>query len=137
MASAGLYTPEILAAAMTLTQFPWNDGLERKGSARSRSCGSTIEMGLALDVQGRISTIGIRPHACAVGQAAASLFARNAIGRDQAQIAASRQDLAAWLAQAGTAPDWPGIDLLETARNYPARHGAIMLAWDAALDALS
>jgi NifU-like protein involved in Fe-S cluster formation len=33
-------------------------------------------------------------------------------------------------------PDWPGIDLIAVARDYPARHGAIMLAWEAALSAL-
>lgn len=137
MASRGLYTPEILAAAMTLTQFPWDDAFGRKGSARSRSCGSTIEMGLTLDAQGRITTLGIRPHACAVGQAAASLFARNAIGLDAVQIATARDDLATWLSDDGNAPDWPEIDLLASARTYPARHGAILLAWDAALDALS
>jgi hypothetical protein len=34
-------------------------------------------------------------------------------------------------------PDWPGIALLRRARDYPGRHGAILLAWDAALAALA
>ncbi|MFY7835283.1 MAG: iron-sulfur cluster assembly scaffold protein [Novosphingobium sp.] len=136
-AGRGLYTPEILALAMELSGTPWDEALPHKGNARSRSCGSTIEMGVATDEAGAITTIGLRPHACAIGQAAAALFVRSAKGRDRASIAASRAALADWLLGEGGQPDWPALDLLATARTYPARHGAILLAWDAALDALS
>jgi hypothetical protein len=34
-------------------------------------------------------------------------------------------------------PDWPDFSLLEAARDYPGRHGALQLPWRAALDALS
>lgn len=135
-AGRGLYTPEILALAMELAVTPWDEALPHKGNARSRSCGSTIDMGLAIDAAGAITTIGLRPHACAVGQAAAALFVRSAKGRDRTSIAASRATLADWLADEGPQPDWPQLDLLANARTYPARHGAILLAWDAALDAL-
>jgi len=132
-----LYTPDILAAAMALTAFPWSETYTLKGVARSRSCGSAIEMGLMLDVAGKVAAIGVKPHACAVGQAAAALFSQNAAGLDRTEIQAARQALATWLASEGPQPDWPGISLLEPARAYSARHGAILLAWDAALDALS
>lgn len=132
----GLYTPEILAAAMDLTAFPWDDTLALRGAARSRSCGSSIEIALSLDPDGNIAALGIKPHACAVGQAAASLFARSAQGRNEDDVRSARQALATWLANDGKAPDWPGLALLDAARSYPARHGAILLAWDAALDAL-
>lgn len=132
----GLYTPAILAAAMDLTKYPWNDGYGLRGSARSRSCGSTIEICLALDLNGNVSALGLKPHACAVGQAAASIFAQGGLGLNLGQLRKARQDLATWLADGGVVPDWPGIALLEPARAYPARHGAILLAWDAALDAL-
>ncbi|NLR70019.1 iron-sulfur cluster assembly scaffold protein [Novosphingobium sp. ERN07] len=135
-AGRGLYTPEVLALAMELSAAPWDEALPHKGNARSRCCGSTIDIALATDAAGAITAIGLRPHACAVGQAAAALFVRSAKGRDQVSIAASRAALADWLAGEGPQPDWPELDLLTTARTYPARHGAILLAWDAALDAL-
>lgn len=122
---------------MDLIAFPWNDALTLRGVARSRSCGSSIEIALSLDPDGKIATLGIKPHACAVGQAAASLFARSAVGRDEGDIRGARQALATWLASDGKAPDWPDMALLDAARSYPARHGAILLAWDAALDALA
>ncbi len=132
----GLYTPEILATAMDLTAYPWNETFLLKGGARSRSCGSAIEIGIEIDHQGRISAIGLRPHACAVGQAAASIFAKNVVGLDRNDLRQVRQALALWLAGEGEKPVWPEIDLLDPARAYPARHGAILLAWDAALDAM-
>lgn len=134
--SRGLYTPEILATAMELAAFPWDEALPHKGSARSRSCGSAMDLALGTDGEGHITGIAARPHACAVGQAAAALFLRNATGLDRAEIAASRDAIAQWLAGHCERPAWPGIALLEPALAYPARHAAILLAWDAALDAL-
>ena len=136
MNAARLYTPQVLASAVSLARFPMNDALPLRGSARSASCGSTLEIGLALDGTGRVEAIGVAAQACAIGQAAAALFAEGAAGRDRAQLAATADDMRAWLAGQGGMPDWPGIALIEPARAYPARHGAIMLAWDAALRAL-
>lgn len=135
MNAARLYTPDVLASAVSLARFPMTDALPLRGSARSARCGSTLEIGLALNGAGRIEAIGVAAQACAIGQAAAALFAEGAAGRDGAQLAAAADDIRAWLAEQGGMPDWPGIELIEPARAYPARHGAIMLAWDAALRA--
>ncbi|CAM4169947.1 Fe-S cluster formation protein [Novosphingobium lubricantis] len=135
-AGRGLYSPQILAAAMDLVAYGWDDAHPLRGSARSRSCGSTLDVGMSLDAQGRIDALGIRPHACAVGQAAAAIFAKAAKGRTRASVTSARADIAGWLAGDAGLPDWPGISLIAPAQAYPARHGAILLAWDAALDAL-
>ena len=131
-----LYTPDILGAATALAGFAWDDSLPLKGDARSRRCGSTLMLGLSVDAAGRIDGLGLRAHACAIGQAAAYAFANAARGRSRTEIAAARGALAAWLAGEGPMPDWPGIALVEPALGYPGRHDAILLAWDAALAAL-
>lgn len=132
-----LYSPEILAAAVGLAKYPIDTSLPLAGEARSRSCGSTLAVALAIDGQGRIVRIGCRAQACAVGQAAAHLFVTSATGRTAAELADARTALAEWLTGEGPLPGWPGIALLDPARDYPARHGAILLAWDAALAALA
>jgi NifU-like protein involved in Fe-S cluster formation len=132
-----LYTPELLGLAVSLAGYPLDDTLPHRGSARSRSCGSTLEAGLALDETGRIERLGLRVRACAVGQAAAALFAQAAMGQAQADLQRAHDALARWLGEGGDLPDWPGIAVLQEARGYPGRHGAIMLPWSAALDALS
>lgn len=138
MASAdALYTPEMLALATGLANYPLDDGLPLRGEARSKSCGSTMEVGVAIDATGAIERIGLRAHSCAVGQAAAALFAAHAPGLDRSRVEAAHDEIAAWLAGANDAtPDWPGLAILNAARSYPARHGAILLAWRAALAAL-
>jgi NifU-like protein involved in Fe-S cluster formation len=136
MATETLYSPRVLALATSLATYPWDDKLPLQGSARSKSCGSTISLGLAVDAYGRIQGIGLKSHACAIGQAAAAIFAEGAIGRDAACIHRAGNAIELWLTGQGELPDWPGIGAIGAALEYPARHGAIMLAWRAAMDLL-
>ena len=56
-----------------------------------------------------------------------------------AQIDALQKDMdlqKAWLAGDRQRPDWPGLEAIDAARDYPGRHGAIMLAWQAARELL-
>lgn len=132
-----LYTPELLGLAVSLADFPFDDSLSLRGSARSRSCGSALDAGFVMDGEGRVERLGLRVRACAVGQAAAAIFAQGARGVSLAEIEAAHSEVAAWLAEVGETPAWPGIEALREARAFPGRHGAIMLPWSAALDALS
>lgn len=132
-----LYTPELLALAVALADFPADPGLPLHGEARSKSCGSTLKVDMATAADGSIERLGLQVRACAVGQAAAAIFARAAAGCSPAEIEAAHEGLARWLDRTGDTPDWPGIEAIAAARAYPARHGAIMLPWTAALSALS
>lgn len=137
MSSSGaLYTPQVLALATSLARFPLDEGLLQRGTARSPTCGSTIEIGLSCDSSGAIAQLGLRAHACAIGQAAAAIFAEAAAGHDAATIKAAEAEIANWL-EGGALPDWPNFSAIAAARAYPARHGAILLPWKAALAALS
>lgn len=136
MSAARLYTPEVLRAAVELAQYPLSPDLPLTGEARSPSCGSTLRIGLSVDGGGDVVRLGLSLSACAIGQASAAIFARSAIGASAQRIHASRDDLERWLGGDGAMPDWPGLDLIAPARDYPARHGAILLAWNAAIRAL-
>ena len=136
-AAERLYTPELLRLAVELAEWPPLDTASLHGSARSPACGSTLSLDLTLDGEGRIERLGMRVRACAVGQAAAAIFARHAQGRDSAQLALTLDRLEAWLDDQGPAPEWPGLGAIAPARDYPARHGAMLLPWKAALAALS
>lgn len=137
MASATtLYTPEVLALATSLAGYPMTDDLVHRGQARSQSCGSAIEIGLALDAQGRISQLGLKAHACAVGQASAAIFAAGAIGLSRPDIVLAEAAIVAWLSDEAAMPGWQGLGAIAAAQSYPGRHAAILLAWRAALRAL-
>lgn len=132
-----LYSPELLALAIGLAVYPLTDDLPFVGEARSRSCGSTLRMGLVLDDDGRIARVGMRVAACAVGQASAAIFAASAAGRAAEELAETLAALETWLAGEGEMPDWPRLAMVAAARDYPGRHGAMLLPWKAAIDALS
>jgi NifU-like protein involved in Fe-S cluster formation len=137
MNAARLYTPELLALTLELARWPAMENLPLHGEARAPTCGSTLALDLALDEEGRIDTLGIRVRACAVGQASAALFARHALGRDLATLQAMHDRIEGWLEGEAPLPEWPGLAMIEPARAYPARHGAIKLPWKAAVTALS
>ena len=131
-----LYTADVLALAVSLSGYPIGANLPFRGEARSRACGSTLELGLALDEDLRIARVGMAVKACAIGQAAAALFAASAAGRTAGEIDQSVAAIEAWLGGDGPDPDWPGFAVLAGAQAYPARHGAILLPWKAAQAAL-
>lgn len=135
-AAAKLYTHEILALATELADYPLDGRFVYRSTVQSRSCGSQLEVGLNVDDSGSIYAMGLSVSACAIGQASAAIFGRAALGKSRDAICAAAASLEQWLADGTTRPDWPFIDLLDEARRYPGRHGAIMLPWRGAMAAL-
>lgn len=133
-----LYSPALLSLATELANYPFVGAWVHSGSARSKTCGSSIEIGLALDDRSRVTRLGLRVSACAVGQAAATIFAQGCKGFDRLELAAHLSEIEHWLGNSTVVrPSWPGFEPLLIARDYPARHGALLLPWKAALQALS
>ncbi|QZH76746.1 MAG: iron-sulfur cluster assembly scaffold protein [Erythrobacter sp.] len=127
----------MLAAAVELARYPALAGAPLHGSARSVTCGSTLDLDLCADAAGAITELGLRVRACAVGQASAAIFARHAAGQSLGEIAAMYAAMQAWLESDGPQPDWPDISLIAPARDFRGRHGAMLLPWKAAVEALS
>ncbi|WP_066556363.1 iron-sulfur cluster assembly scaffold protein [Croceicoccus bisphenolivorans] len=136
MSGHRLYTPEVLAAAVSLADFPLLPTFTLRGEARSKSCGSRIELGLILNDDGCVESVGLASRACAIGQASAAVFAKGAMGKRVGDLIAARDAMSSWLAGTGPVPEWPGVDLIVPAIDYPGRHGAMILPWAAACDAL-
>ncbi|MDR6832619.1 MULTISPECIES: iron-sulfur cluster assembly scaffold protein [unclassified Sphingopyxis] len=134
--SAPLYNRDILALAVATAEHLPNPDARYHATARAPLCGSRILLDLDADDAGRVTGIGMHVEACALGQAAATLLARHVTGQGLGEIRGVRDAIAGWFGGTGDAPDWPGFDLLAPARDYPARQGAILLPFDAAILAL-
>lgn len=104
----------------------------------SRVCGSTVQVDVTLDAEGRIAAIAVDPKACALGQAATSILAQHAIGRSLAEIEAARDALKAMLKDGAEPPQGEFWELrhLQPVREYPPRHTSTMLAFEAAVEAM-
>ena len=129
-----LYSREILRLAMSL---PHDDRIDRiDGSATRRSpvCGSEMSVDVAL-TDGSISAVAVRARACALGQASAAVLRAEAIGRTLVELAETRAQIEDALTAKGEMP--PAWAALAYARDYPARHGAILLPFDTLIAAMA
>ena len=133
-----IYNAKILELAANI---PRQGRLERPGAtakARSRLCGSTIVVDLVME-QGKIVDFAHDVKACALGQAAASIMARNVIGATAQEIRALRDEVRAMLKENGPPPQgkWAEVAVLEPVRDYKARHTSTMLTFEATLDCVN
>lgn len=100
---------------------------------RSPICGSRIIVDMDLDKAGQIVAFGQDVRACALGQASAALLGRDVLGKTGPNLTIVSRGLAAWLKRESEAPpEWPGLNVFAAARDYPARHAAICLPFEAA-----
>jgi NifU-like protein involved in Fe-S cluster formation len=132
-----LYTTEILRLAASLPEPSKLERVDGEAEQRSPTCGSTVRLQVQLDEEGRVAAISQQVHACAFGQASASLLSSGASRRSQEEVQAAVDDLASWLAgDREDAGEWPGLLALAPARSRKSRHGAILLPFKALLVAM-
>ena len=104
----------------------------------SRVCGSTVNVDVILGADGRIAEIAVDPKACALGQAATSILARNAIGKSLEEMMAARDGLRAMLKEGAEPPqgDFWELRHLAPVHAYPPRHASTLLAFEAVVEAM-
>lgn len=132
-----LYSGKILELAADI---PLNRRLEApQVSVKKRSplCGSTVTVDLTMK-DGKVAEFGQDVKACALGQAAASVVGGAIVGRTPEEIKTARDALRAMLKEDGPTPPAPfdGLEVLRPAAAYKNRHASIMLALDAASEAV-
>ncbi len=134
--AATLYTLDILRLATQIAAFARLDAPHATASKRAPLCGSRVDVDVRLDGAGRIEALGLQVSACALGQASAALMALSARGKSCAELEAARDSLKAWLEGQSDKPgEWPNLAVFTAARAHSARHGAIMLGFEAAAEA--
>lgn len=132
-----LYSGRILALAAEIPNTTRLSSPQATVKKRSPLCGSTVTVDVTVE-DGRIVAYGQDVKACALGQAAASVVGANIIGRNRAELESAREGLKGMLKQDGPTPPAPfdGLEVLRPARDYKNRHASIMLALDAAVEAV-
>ena len=136
--NAPLYTTEILRLAASLSAPRELERVDGSAEQRSPTCGSTIRLQVQIDEDGRVVALSQEVHACAFGQASASLLEAAAPGRSSGDVAQAVEELEGWLSATRDDPgSWPGLAALAPARSRRSRHGAILLPFRALLAAMS
>jgi NifU-like protein involved in Fe-S cluster formation len=133
---SALYNRDILRLATTLIandRLPVADGT---AEVRSPICGSRIQADITTNADSRITGLALRANACALGQASAAILRKNAVGEPVEMIAMLRDGIFKALNSQDDMPSvWAELKLLSSARDYPARHAAILLPYDAVIAA--
>ena len=133
-----LYSAQILQLTTELSRVGRLDAPSHSAKRRAPLCGSSVTVDLLIE-DGVIRDYAHDVKACALGPAAASVVAKNIVGRSTSQVVATRDALAKLLAEEGPVPQAPfgSLEVLRAAKDYKNRHASIMLALDAACDAIS
>lgn len=131
------YSSEVLQLAADIPRLGRLAAPHASARKVSRLCGSSLDLDLCLD-EGLVSDLALEVQACALGQAAASVLAREAVGAGADEIRAAREALRTMLKEGKPFPEgrFAALAALAPARDYAARHGSVMLAFDAACEAL-
>ena len=135
--SEPLYSIDILRLASETGRTPLLFVYDARAERRSATCGSRITVDICVDADGRVSSYGHDPKACALGQAASTILARSVIGKSLDDLRSARDALITYLSGASDAPpNWPQLSVLYRARSHTARHASIQLPFETAVEAM-
>lgn len=125
-----------LAAAISRTQRLRRP--DASASAHSRLCGSTVAVDLCFD-DDHIADFGQEVKACLLGQASASVVAREIVGTSVDEFREVARQMRAMLKENGAPPEgrWADLAVLEPVRDYRARHPSTLLVFDAVEEAIA
>lgn len=107
-------------------------------TAHSKLCGSTVTIDLKM-ADDRVDAYGQAVKACLLGQAAASIVGRHIVGATPQEIRDAGAAMRRMLKEDGPPPTgrFSELSLLEPVRHYRARHGSVLLTFDALEKALA
>ena len=133
---SALYNRDILRLATSLAADQRLEDPNGSAEVRSPLCGSRIQADIVTDADGTLRGLALRANACALGQASAAILMHHAVGAAITEVAKLRDGVAQALKREGDMPScWPELALLAAACDYPSRHAAILLPYDAILAA--
>ncbi len=134
-----LYNARILELAAAIPPAKRLDAPDGSAQAHSKLCGSTITVDLKLQ-GGRVAEFGQTVKACLLGQASASVMAKNIVGTHEGELRQIAGEMRRMLKENGAPPGgrWADLAVLEPVRAVKARHTSTLLVFEAverALDA--
>lgn len=137
MSIDALYSREILRRTTQLKHVGRLEQPQYMADRVAKLCGSTIHV--ELNMEGEVvRDFAQEVEACALGQAAASIVSQSVIGATRSELIAARDGLRQLLK--GEAADFPArfadLAILESVKDYPARHASTLLALEAIIEAI-
>lgn len=132
-----IYNTRIIELAGALSRGERLERPDATATAHSKLCGSTVTVDLKMS-GGNVTDYGQTVKACLLGQAAASIVARNIVGSGAEELRKVGSEMRAMLRDNGPPPKgrWADLAVLEGVRNYKQRITSTLLVFDAVEKAL-
>lgn len=132
-----LYSREVLRKTTQIAHLGRLAAPQGSAHGVARLCGSTMQVDVVLK-DGVFSEFAVTPKACALGQASAAILSQSVIGSSVDELQAARDALLALLKgePIGFPPRFADLKMLQSVRDFPARHDAVLLPWQTTLAAV-
>lgn len=133
-----LYSAKILTLVANIPRAGRLAAPDASAEKVAKLCGSKITVDVVMK-DGKVSDFAQDVAACALGQASAAILGANIVGSDLSEIELARDSLRAMLKTNGSPPAgrFSELAVLEPVKAYPARHASTLLAFEAAVEAVS
>ena len=133
-----IYTERVLQLSANIPRTGRLADAQATASAQSKLCGSRVTVGLKMDGD-RVTDYAQDVRACLLGQASAAVMGANIVGSTKAELRQVGAQMRAMLQEGGPAPGgrWSDLAILETVRDYKARHASTLLVFDAVEEAIA
>jgi NifU-like protein involved in Fe-S cluster formation len=132
-----IYNRRILELAGGIPRLGRLSNPDGTATAHSRLCGSTVTVDLKMDGD-LVTDFAHEVRACALGQASSAIMAANIVGARAAELRDVRTAMQRMLKEDGQPPNgrFAELKVLESVRDYKARHASTLLTFDAVVDAI-
>ncbi len=133
-----LYNKDVLRRAATIGRTGRLAAPDASVTRVSPVCGSRITVDVTVK-DGVVSDYAQDIQACALGQSSAAVLAEKIMGRNIAELREVAGALRAMLVDGAPPPDgdWAGLAILAPVHDHKGRHGAVMLPFEAVIDAIA
>ena len=133
-----IYNSRIIELAAAIPKAERLSAPDASATAHSKLCGSTITVDLRVR-GGKVADFGQQVKACLLGQSAASVMGREAVGSTPDELREVSAVMRAMLKQGGEPPTgrWADLAVLQPVKDHKARHASTLLVFEAVERALS
>jgi NifU-like protein involved in Fe-S cluster formation len=133
-----IYNTKLLELAAHIPRSERLKAPDATATAHSKLCGSTVSIDLSMR-DDRVTDFGQTVKACLLGQATCAVVGENIIGATSQEVHEASAAMRRMLKEQGPPPTGRFADLvlLEPVRHYKARHGSVMLVFEALEQAIA
>ncbi|MGA7326453.1 MAG: iron-sulfur cluster assembly scaffold protein [Rhodomicrobium sp.] len=133
-----IYTEKVLQLSANIPRTGRLSNPDATASAYSKLCGSKITIDIKME-GGTVTDYAQDVRTCLLGQTSAAVMGANIVGSNATELREIGAQMRRMLKEGGSPPTgrWSDLAILESVRDYKARHASTLLVFDAVEEAIA